>query len=108
MMNVFLIFVCQMVHPSYTFVNFQVPTTDNASSSAPSRIPGTSMSEQRPEQCQVSSSLNKMMAQPAACLLPSTVNAKEHLGYVTKDVEPSLHDLVKANNMKFLAGTSSK
>ncbi|MED6130640.1 hypothetical protein PIB30_002756 [Stylosanthes scabra] len=74
-------------------------TTCNAGICIPP-IPRSSMSEQRPEQRQVNSSFNRMMAQPAACQLPSTFNAKEHPGYLAVGA-------ARANNFKLLAVTNS-
>ncbi|KAL1289178.1 hypothetical protein HN51_057849 [Arachis hypogaea] len=73
-------------------------TTCNAGISVPP-IPRSSMSEQRPDQRQVNARYNRMMAQPAACVLQSTLNAKEHPGYMTVDA-------ARANNLK-LAVTNS-
>lgn len=94
---------------SNLFVKFQVPMmTHNARNNAPPRIPQISMSEQRTPQFQVNSSFNNMMAQPAVCVIPSTMyNKEEHLGYLPENVEPSLHDVIK-NNLTFLSGISSK
>ncbi|KAH1103058.1 hypothetical protein GLYMA_13G237900v4 [Glycine max] len=47
--------------------------THNARNNAPPRIPQISMSEQRTPQFQVNSSFNNMMAQPAVCVIPSTI-----------------------------------
>ncbi|KAL5151170.1 40S ribosomal protein S6 [Glycine soja] len=81
--------------------------THNARNNAPPRIPQISMSEQRTPQFQVNSSFNNMMAQPAVCVIPSTMyNKEEHLGYLPENVEPSLHDVIK-NNLTFLSGISS-
>lgn len=91
------------------FVKFQVPMmTQNARNDAPPKIPQISMSEHRTPQFQVNSSFNNMMAQPAVCVIPSTMyNKEEHLGYLPENVEPSLHDVIK-NNLTFLSGISSK
>ncbi|XP_061341517.1 transcriptional corepressor LEUNIG_HOMOLOG-like [Gastrolobium bilobum] len=72
---------------------------DNARNSTPPRTPLTQMREQRPQQFQVSFSVDNMMAQPAACLIPSTVSDKQHLRYLAENVES--WDLIKENNLKF-------
>lgn len=81
---------------------------DTARNSAPFRTPQIPINEQRPQQFQASSSFNNMMAQPAACLIPSTLYNKKHLGYLAENVEPSFFDLIKASNQEFFSGTSSK
>ncbi|KAK7302808.1 hypothetical protein RJT34_13704 [Clitoria ternatea] len=95
---------------SHTLVNSQAPKMiDNARNSTPPRIPQLSMSEQRTQPVQGSSTFNKIMAQQTVCAIPpSAVYDKQHLGYLPENVEQSLNDLIKANSLKFLSGTSSK
>ncbi|KAK7412357.1 hypothetical protein VNO78_03812 [Psophocarpus tetragonolobus] len=80
---------------------------DNAGNNMPPKIPQILMTEQRTPQFQANSSFNNIMAQQQpACVIPSMMYNKEHLGYLPENVEPSFHDLV-TNNMKFFSGTSS-
>ncbi|KAI4296766.1 hypothetical protein L6164_036692 [Bauhinia variegata] len=72
----------------------------------PPVISQPSTTKQRPQQLQISSNFNRTIGQPVACPFPSKVYHRDHLSYLAKDADQSIHP-INANKLKFMAGSSS-
>ncbi|XP_028777477.1 uncharacterized protein LOC114734116 [Neltuma alba] len=73
--------------------------TNNGRRNLPPRIP--QLSKQRHQLLQIDPAINKMMEQPAACLLTPEVYERECIGYLAEDSDPSLQ-LIDAKRRKFV------